>query len=497
VLLAAILIAGGLFVRGIVQSSLRSAETVRTAHIASLVVLDSQLDEETAIRGYAFTRNAVFLQPYNDARIKLPTEFDDLEKNLATVGVPGTMAALADARNTNAQWVETIATPVMEGHPRGIQLQGKRDIDRFRDDINKIDAALSVREATIDADATGAVTRILWLVLGAVLVIVLLSIVFLAYQRRLSRDVERAEERSEAERRRAVESDAAYRAEKRIADALQAALANAPLPLVDALRFSAVYVPAEEEAKVGGDWYDAVELGEGRVLFVVGDVAGHGIDAAVTMSRARQALLSAALGDPDPGRVLARANANLCKQISPMVTVVAGYADARTFTFTFASAGHPPPVLLEPGHKARLLACGSLPLGVLESTSYRTERVQSVPGGALILYTDGVVEHSHDVLSGEAMLLEVATRIGVEDGNPASAIRDAIFGDRAATDDVAILTIAFDDELASGLAISAESAHGTTSRPAFPAGRRTSPGRGTRGPRSWFRGLSGPERFAS
>src|SRR5580704_5791265 len=186
--LAAILIAGGLFVRGIVDSSLHSADAVRAARVANLRVLESQLDEETAVRGYAFTRNPAFLQPYNDARIRSPKQFDELGTQLAGVGVRDAATWLADARNTNAAWLNTVATPVLAGHARsGIQLRGKKLVDRFRDDIGKIDDALANREKTIDADASAAVTRILWLVLAAVLVIVVLSAVFLAYQRRLSR----------------------------------------------------------------------------------------------------------------------------------------------------------------------------------------------------------------------------------------------------------------------------------------------------------------------
>jgi serine phosphatase RsbU (regulator of sigma subunit) len=210
-------------------------------------------------------------------------------------------------------------------------------------------------------------------------------------------------------------------------------------------------------------------MSKDRVMFVIGDVAGHGLEAAVAMNRARQTLISAALVDADPGPMLARANAELLRQNAQMVTVVCGHADASTYEFTYASAGHPPPILVEPGQPPRMLEFGGLPLAVMDAAVYRTIRVQSVPGAMLVLYTDGAVEHSKDVLRGESTLLEaVAQSVADEAANPAAAIHEAIFTDRSVGDDVAILTVAFakagagtaDD--ADGGAIVAAAARGRT-----------------------------------
>jgi hypothetical protein len=142
--------------------------------------------------------------------------------------------------------------------------------------------------------------------------------------------------------------------------------------------------------------------------------------------------------------MLGRANAELLRQNSQMVTVVCGHADASTYEFTYASAGHPPPILVEPGQPPRMLEFGGLPLAVIEAALYRTVRVQSVPGAMLVLYTDGAIEHSKDVLRGESTLLEaVAQSVADAAANPAAAIHAAIFTDRSVGDDVAILTVAF------------------------------------------------------
>ena len=83
--------------------------------------------------------------------------------------------------------------------------------------------------------------------------------------------------------------------EKQMAYKLQGAFLQQGLPVASNLGFSATYLPATLGTLVGGDWYDAFELSRGRIMFSIGDVAGHGIEAAVTMSRARQAIIAAAL----------------------------------------------------------------------------------------------------------------------------------------------------------------------------------------------------------
>jgi hypothetical protein len=147
----------------------------------------------------------------------------------------------------------------------------------------------------------------------------------------------------------------------------------------------------------------------------------------------------------------------MVQQNAPLVTAIAGFADSSTFEFVYAIAGHPPPVLIEPGREPRLLECGSLPLGALAETQYRTHRVQTVPGATLILYTDGAVEHSHDVLAGEALFLSVAARAAeLQGADPAPFIHQSIFANRPIGDDVAILTIGFAADPTRGSALTPE-----------------------------------------
>jgi serine phosphatase RsbU (regulator of sigma subunit) len=138
-----------------------------------------------------------------------------------------------------------------------------------------------------------------------------------------------------------------------------------------------------------------------------------------------------------------------------MATAVVGIADAQKYEFVYATAGHPPPVLVEPGRPARLLEFGGLPLGVSEKSSYKMRRVQTVPGARLILYTDGVIEHTRNILEGEKLLLAAVDEASTAD-DTAAAIYRTIFHENSASDDVAILTIGFSVNKRLGLTVSAD-----------------------------------------
>ncbi len=229
---------------------------------------------------------------------------------------------------------------------------------------------------------------------------------------------------------------------------LQEAFLQQPLPAISNMAFSATYLPAAARSLVGGDWYDAFELPHGRVMFSIGDVAGHGIEAAVAMSRARQAIIAAALQDSDPGSVLAHANETLMQRDTKFATAICGYIDPGTLEVTYATAGHPAAILVDHNGAAQMLQYDGLPLGIQRESTYRTFSLTVAHGSLLVLYTDGLLEYDHDVIAGEQRMLEAAKNIAVQRlADPAGAIEDAIFKDHKPLDDVAILTISFRDSL--------------------------------------------------
>jgi PAS domain S-box-containing protein len=235
-----------------------------------------------------------------------------------------------------------------------------------------------------------------------------------------------------------------YETEKRVADTLQRALLSETLPSVPGLVLDAVYRPASVEARVGGDWYDIFVLPGGRVLFSVGDVAGHGLEAAVAMNKARQIIIATSLQEQDPERVLARANATLNVQGAPIVTALCGFLDPKTGEGTYASAGHPPPLIATPDGRVDVLPLGGLPLGSRKELAYRSHAFRLVDDALFVVYTDGALEYGRDVLAGERRLHAVISSIAIDGGSvPAQRIYREIFSAGQPSDDVAILVTRF------------------------------------------------------
>lgn len=174
---------------------------------------------------------------------------------------------------------------------------------------------------------------------------------------------------------------------------LQRAALPTTLPEVAGVALAASYTPAIEAQPVGGDWYDAFDLGDGRVGLVIADVAGHGPDAASFMVQVRNVVRALAIEHQEPGVVLTRVNAVLLRFAeSPLfATCCYGVLDAASRTFSFALAGHPPPA-----HVGALTGYPTAevgpPLGVQAGFAYGTALAHLEPGDRIVLFTDGLVE---------------------------------------------------------------------------------------------------------
>ncbi|MGA8534287.1 MAG: SpoIIE family protein phosphatase [Candidatus Tumulicola sp.] len=441
------LLTAGVLIRNSVAASFDTAQQVRSAETLLFAAIKAQLDEETGLRGYVATKDPSFLAPYHLVRAQLPGIFARLHAALEELNLPSAIAAAQDAQRANDAWVTAIALPVFSHRGSGtltLQKTGKELVDRFRRDRVVVERALTKRNDDLRRDFQSNIARFGILIVVATLLLFAVGISFAMLTARAWNRLDRAREQREEAKIRERNLRAAYDAERRVTGTLQEAFSQRGLPTTPAITFSATYVPASEEAKVGGDWYDAFEIGQDRILFIIGDIAGHGLGAAVMMTRLRNEVLSAALLDSNVDSILSRVNARLMLESSPvpMVTAVVGIADARTCEFEYATAGHPPPVLREPGAPPRLLAFGGLPLGVIENPVYVRHRVKTVPGATLVLYTDGAIEHSRNAVEGEKTLLEAiaATPAQLE---TATAIYLSIFRNRVVADDVAIMTIGF------------------------------------------------------
>jgi PAS domain S-box-containing protein len=194
---------------------------------------------------------------------------------------------------------------------------------------------------------------------------------------------------------------------------LQQALLPAALLSDPAIQVAARYQTASDLLYVGGDWYDTVGLPDGRIVLAVGDVVGHGLDAAAAMSRLRIALAALAPGAGTPGELLAAlsefsAGANGVE----FATTTCAFLDSATGELSYASAGHPPPLVVTPDGAVHWLDGGrSTPIGAVSLPCDRPDaRHRLGSGDVLILYSDGLVERRREPISTGLGRLESAAR---------------------------------------------------------------------------------------
>ncbi|HWS36032.1 MAG TPA: SpoIIE family protein phosphatase [Actinoplanes sp.] len=183
-------------------------------------------------------------------------------------------------------------------------------------------------------------------------------------------------------------------AEHRLAGQLQNLIQPVPAaPLaLDGLEVTVSYLPAESTTKVGGDWYHAQTLPEGLVALAIGDVAGHGLEAASGMAHLRFALVAwLSIGLRDPAELLAHMN-RLCLQLEITGTALIGFYDPRTRELPWARAGHPPPLLRRDGTVTELERPPGLLLGAEPETVFPVTRTRLEPGDLMLFFTDGLVE---------------------------------------------------------------------------------------------------------
>jgi serine phosphatase RsbU (regulator of sigma subunit)/anti-sigma regulatory factor (Ser/Thr protein kinase) len=192
----------------------------------------------------------------------------------------------------------------------------------------------------------------------------------------------------------ALERARLYEREHTVSTALQRSLLPGDLPAVPGTRTAVRYQPAGWGLEAGGDWYDAVEQPSGTVAFAVGDVVGRGVPAAAMMGQLRHALRAYLAEGHDPAAALSRLDA-LVDRSGPgtLATVACVAYDPRTGELAYASAGHPPPLLVPPDGPPRFLDHPlGLPIGVIPDASFDQRRATLAPGSVLLLFTDGLVE---------------------------------------------------------------------------------------------------------
>jgi serine phosphatase RsbU (regulator of sigma subunit) len=225
------------------------------------------------------------------------------------------------------------------------------------------------------------------------------------------------------------------------ATTLQRSLLPAKLPAVPGLEFASRYAPGGG-GEVGGDWYDVFDTPSGHIFVVVGDVAGRGMKAAVTMGRLRTALRAYALQTHDPADVLARLDEHVRHfEHGIMATVLCAVLAPSHDSLVASSAGHPPPITTSPDAPSHVVDVPpDLPLGVDLTHPRRVTEIPLPPGHALFLYTDGLIERRG--VSPDVGIRRLCTSLCP---GPADAICGKVMfellGADPATDDVAVLMV--------------------------------------------------------
>jgi hypothetical protein len=203
-----------------------------------------------------------------------------------------------------------------------------------------------------------------------------------------------------------------YRQQKDVAEVLQREMLVLPAEL-SGLRFGHAYRSASDGAHVGGDFYDVFAEDSARAWMVMGDVSGHGIEAATAAVLIREVTRAFAFDIGKPDKVMEKVNRAVVQRLGfrHFATMFLGVIDLRTGELRYCSAGHPPGLILSREHTLIELVSRSLPVGAFARAAYATTITRLTPGDGLFLYTDGITEaRQGKVFFGEERLRDVLLR---------------------------------------------------------------------------------------
>lgn len=241
----------------------------------------------------------------------------------------------------------------------------------------------------------------------------------------------------------AIDNAQLYEDERDASHRLQLGLLDFSTPDVADVRIDVAYRPGTSTLEVGGDWHDAFRLPNGSLGLVVGDVVGHGLDAAAAMAQLRGAVRALAAVS-SPAELLTRLDAFVDSLPAAfMTTLVYVELDPATGAMKYACAGHPPPLIVSAGGETRLLwDARSAPLG----SQFEAERIESSSrledGERLVLYTDGLVERRYeDIDTGLARLIDTSQHDVATADFVNRLCNEMVVGDTA-DDDVCVLAVA-------------------------------------------------------
>jgi len=292
------------------------------------------------------------------------------------------------------------------------------------------DESLSLVISPRDSLAGGLSEYAMWMVLGV-------GLLFTGVAAGLVERTARGRRHAEA---LALQNRELFEAQRDVAQSLQHALLPKTLPDRPDLEIAVRYLAGTAGMEVGGDWYDVIEVDGNSVFFTVGDVAGRGLDAAILMGSLRSAINAYAAEGDNPEAVLSKLDrlVDLATD-GRFATVICGRIDLATGVIRIANAGHPHPLLVHDG-KAEVVAVSSgPPVGV--GRDYEATTLSLPPGGALLAYTDGLVERRSESINRGIDRLRVAAATTGPLSEMLDRVLDELVPEHRSDDDVALLGI--------------------------------------------------------
>jgi serine phosphatase RsbU (regulator of sigma subunit) len=237
-----------------------------------------------------------------------------------------------------------------------------------------------------------------------------------------------------------------FQDELELASDIQLGLLPKTMPVLPDFDIAGRNTPAEA---IGGDYFDFIELGDGRLAICIADVSGKGLSASLLMANLQATVRAQALMQLSPGRCLRHSNTLLCKStdLHKFATCFYAVLAPENGEVRYSNAGHDPPLLLSSGGETSHLDSGGVVLGFLEHTDYEEEVVWLNPGDTLVMYSDGVTdaedEHGHQF--GERRLCDVVRKHSVE---PSARVVESVMeavrvhaGDQGQSDDVTVVVV--------------------------------------------------------
>jgi anti-sigma regulatory factor (Ser/Thr protein kinase)/putative methionine-R-sulfoxide reductase with GAF domain len=239
--------------------------------------------------------------------------------------------------------------------------------------------------------------------------------------------------------------DARISEQRAVTAIMQRTLLPEALPQIPGMRFSAKYLPAGSGVKIGGDWYDVFQLADGHLAFVIGDVVGRGVMAASVMAEIRTALRAYMVQGHELTGVVSMLNDLLVSMgRNRGATLSILELDPEAEELEAVTAGHLPPLLIEPDGRARLLEQKhGLPVGVRSGNDYEAFRYPFPSGSRLLLYTDGLIERRDESIDTGLQRLAAAAEAAAQgaDSPLADSVYRALLDETPLEDDVALLAI--------------------------------------------------------